>query len=569
MPPALARHATAIASAAAGLAWFLVQVGPAVLDPTRVGWLMRNDWAANYLGWAFFRLAPLRLPLGTIPGYPFPVGSALAFGDSLPLVGVLLRPLSALLPVDFQYVGLWLGLCFALQGFAGAKLVKLVTDDRLLQALGGTLFALAPPLLHRVVGPNTGHASLCAHWLILSFLWLALAPVEPDRVRPRLAVAIALVLVSSGLHPYHVIMGVALTGALLLRLWTVERIVGWRTAAIGSATVVGAAALGLLAFGYILPGVVMDSGGFGFFSADALALVNPMGWSRIWSGLRIGNGQYEGFGYLGGGVLLLGAAAGASAVWARGCLAGLRWRPALPALGVSFLLAVFSLSDRITVAGEPVVRIAAYALVPALGRAFRSSGRFLWPLHYLAVLTAIAALAKAWSSRPRLAAIGLGLAIALQVADVRPPVPMATDDGEWARPGSDAWAAARGRYRHVALVPPFLVTGNGPAAVECPPAFPEAYVAAADIAYRLSATFNSAYVSRIDPARAAAACAEMSRDLESGRLDPDTIYIVHPAYWLLFTASSATCGALDGLPVCVDRRRRDAFGEALRLTRLE
>src|SRR6266540_2468531 len=139
----LSGNAPALVAAAAGLAWFALHVGVAALDPTRTGWLMSGDWAANYLGWAFFRHAPLALPLGANPGFPFPVGSTLSYSDSLPLVGVLLRPLSPLLPVDFQYVGPWLGLCFALQGFVGAKLVRLATEDRLAQALGGALAALA------------------------------------------------------------------------------------------------------------------------------------------------------------------------------------------------------------------------------------------------------------------------------------------------------------------------------------------------------------------------------------------------------------------------------------------
>ncbi len=563
----LSGNAPALVAAAAGLAWFALHVGVAALDPTRTGWLMSGDWAANYLGWAFFRHAPLALPLGANPGFPFPVGSTLSYSDSLPLVGVLLRPLSPLLPVDFQYIGPWLGLCFALQGFVGAKLVRVATEDRLAQALGGALFALAPPLLHRVVGPFTGHASLCAHWLVLTFLWLALAPVAAEDVRRRIAAAAALVFVAAGLHPYHVVAGLALSAGLLVRLWTTERALRLAGLAAGAAAIGGAAAVGLLAFGYLDRGVATSVGGFGYFSTDALSLVVPMGWSRFLPGPALGRGQYEGFGYLGAGVLAL-LLAGAASLAARRRLPGRAgWRTALAVLIPAALLALFALSGTITVAGERLATIAAYASFPGLTGTFRSSGRFIWSLHYVAVFGAIMAATIAWRDRPRVLALVLGTALAIQVADVRPPTPVRLGE-ELARPADDLWAAARGRYRHVALVPPFLVTGGGPAAPEaCPQAWaPDSHLPFADAAYRIGATFNSAYVARIDPARAAAACRALETTIATGRLETDTIYVVHPALEQAFLAAGAACGGVDGALVCVSGGM-DPFGEALRRSR--
>ncbi len=556
----LVHHAPALAAAAAGLAWLLVHVGGAILDPTRIGWVMRGDWAAGYLGWAFFRLAPLGLPLGANPGYPWPIGSSLAYSDSIPLVGILLRPLAWLLPADFQYIGPWLGLCFALQGFVGAKLVWLATGDRLAQALGGSLFALAPPLLHRVVGPNTGHASLTAQWLVLAFLWVALAPVEPGRVRRRVVAAAALVLVASGVHPYHVVMGVVLSTALVVRLVAVDRLAGWRTVLLSSLGLVGTAALGLLAFGYLDRGVSTPAPGFGIFSSDALSLLNPMGWSRSWNGLRVGQGQYEGFGYLGAGAILLAAAGGVSAALRR---THLSWRSAIPVLVGASLLALLSLSGTITIAGRVVATISAYGWFPWLASTFRSSGRFVWSLHYLAVLGGIAALAASWRDRPRAVAAAFGTALAIQAADVRPPLPMRSTDAPQL-PIDEGWGTARGAFGHVALVPPYIVTGGGEASQACPPVHaPDAQLPAAYVAYQLSATFNSAYLARVDPFRAGAACEALWTSVLSGRLDPETIYIVHPEYRRFFRAPWATCGRLDGMDVCVKGGRHDQFSEVL------
>jgi uncharacterized protein DUF6311 len=566
---ALRGHAPALVAAGAGVAWFLHHGGAALLDPTNVGWAMTGDWASAYLGWAFHRLAPWTLPLGANPEYPFPIGSALAASDSIPVVGALLRPFSAALPQDFQYLGPWIGLSFALQGFAGAKLVRLVTESRAAQALGGALFALAPPLLHRVVGPNTGHASLTAHWLLLALLWLALAPVDAARLRGRLAAAAALVLLATGVHPYHVLAGLALATALVVRLWAVERLLRWPTAALAAAGLAAAAALGLLAFGYLGGGLGTPTWGFGNYSADALALVNPLGWSRAFGALPTLPGQYEGFAYLGGGVLALCAIAVGSALLSRSSSGGLRWRAALPVAIAALLLAVVSLSEIVTVAGRRVLVIGAYSWLPAFGTTFRSSGRLVWSLHYLVLLAAIAAVASAWRSRPRVLVGSLGVALAMQAADVRPPVPLSLGASAPSIP-SEVWETARGTYRHVALVPPYVVANGGAVGAApdaCGRPWPwDAYVPAAKAAYRLNATVNSAYVARIDPAKVIAACREQRSALLDGHLDPATIYVVHPTYGPILRAAGAGCGHLDGLLLCVDGARASPFREALRRT---
>ncbi len=569
----LGRHAPALSAAAAGAAWFVLHAGVAVLDPTRVGWLMSGDWAANYIGWTFFRGVGWALPLGANPAYPYPVGSTLGFSDSIPLVGVLLKPLAAGLPADFQYVGPWLLLCFALQGFVGAKLVRIVSRVPVAQALGGALFALAPPLLHRFLGPNTGHASLCAHWLVLAFLWIALAPADRRSAPRRLAAAYALLFVASGIHPYFVVMGLALTAALAARLAAVDRLLSPARLALAVAGSAAAAGGGLFLFGYVGSRVATAVWGFGIFSADALALANPMGWSRAWDGFRVGRGQYEGFGYLGGGALLLAAAAVVAAVVARRRVTATPWRRAVPAALAAVALGVVALSNVVTMGGTEVLHLGG-EITSGLAAIFRSSGRFVWALDYVTLFAAIGAVAAALRDRPRLFVGALAAALALQVADIRPPVPADFGDARFTPPESDAWLLARGTYRHVALVPPFLFTGGGPVAAEpdaCgrnPWPF-DAYVPFADIAYRLGATFNSGYLARLDAERAAAACRDLGARLRTGTLEPETVYVVHTGAIHAFVDAAAHCGVIDRVAVCVAAGHSDAFSAAALRTPLE
>ncbi|HSD21858.1 MAG TPA: DUF6311 domain-containing protein [Anaeromyxobacter sp.] len=561
----LAAHAPALAAAVAGVAWLAWHADLAIAVPRNVGWLMRGDWGAGYVAWLFYRSAPPALPLGSNPLYPYPIGSTLGFSDALPLVAVLLRPLASVLPQDFQYAGAWIVLAFALQGFVGAKLVKLATPDRLAQALGGVLFVLAPPLLHRLIGPKTGHASLCAQWILLLALWLALAPVDAPRLPRRLALAGLLVFLSAGVHPYFVVMTAALAAALILRIVLVERRGGPALLGGGLTGLAAAASAGLLLFGFVGGGVRSRANGFGYFSADLATLVNPMGWSRLWSGLPVRAGQYEGFAYLGAGALLL-LVLGLGAIALRRAPAP-RLARVVPAVAVALVLAGFALSDAVRFAGDLVLRVGIYRHMPWLGGTFRSSGRFVWPLHYLLLLGGVSLAARVLHGRALALRGALALAVVAQAFDVRPPVPLEPPAAPYV-PAAE-WALARGSYRHLSMFPPYLVAGGDPIAPEpqlCGPHLhrPDGYLPLALVAYRIGATFDGAYTARLDPARAIEACQAARRAIDDHALDPATIYVVHPSAVALLVAAGADCGWIGADRVCVARGRPDAFSEAVR-----
>jgi len=570
----LARHGPALLAAAGGLLALAALAGGAILDPFDAGWIYQRDLGSAQVGWTFFRTAPWAFPLGANPLYPYGIGSTIGYADAIPIVAVLLKPFAGLLPADFQYFGPWLGLCFAAQGFAGAKLTALVTPSRPAHALGGLLFAGSPVLAHRLADPATGHAALCAHALVLAFLWMALAPLGPGGARRRLAAALGTLLLATGVHPYFVAMGAALALALVVRLALVDRRLRPAMALAWTAGIGAVMAGGLWVFGYLSGGVRTREPGFGFFSADLLALVNPMGWSRLWGGLPAGRGQYEGFGYAGAGALLLLALALAGAPWwARRREAGAGPRRAAPVLLAALALFAFALSDWITLAGRPVLHLAVLpARLPFLCETFRSSGRFVWPLHELAILGAVAGAAALARQRPAPLAALLAVAAALQFAELRPTAPARLAAGGGLPVHAPAWQLARGHYRHLSRYPALLIGGGNMTAPEpegCgrTPWSWEPWIPPADLAYRLGLTYDAGYLARLDPARAAATCAATRQAVRTGRLDAETIYLVHQGERAWFAAAGAACGALDGFTVCVAGDRADPFARALAANR--
>ena len=91
-------------SVALGLANAIALLGWSVIDPTNLSWLT-GDNATHYLGWAFFRYeSSWSFPLAETTRVGYPIGTSIAFLDSVPLVAVVLRPFSRVLPEPFQYL---------------------------------------------------------------------------------------------------------------------------------------------------------------------------------------------------------------------------------------------------------------------------------------------------------------------------------------------------------------------------------------------------------------------------------------------------------------------------------
>jgi hypothetical protein len=562
---------TAVLAGAFGVFWFLQGHGDRTLHPGKVDWLMVGDGATHLAGWLFFRNEPLRLPLGAVPGLAHPLGTTVGFTDSTPLVALLLRPFVGVLPFPFQYVGLWLALCFFLQGFLGARLTALFTPHRMAQLLGGMLFALAPVLLWR-----TGHSSLCAHWLVLGLLWVNLRD-WPDVPAARRAVAVTFLLVglSAPIHPYLSAMTLGLGTAALVRLRWVDGTLSWRGLGLGLGGLVALLLALFWLFGYLGTNTPSGLEGFGHVSADLLTLINPLDWSRLLPPLPLAaRVQGEGFGYLGAGVLLLLAlgVGSALALWRPGRPAWTpRWRRGVPLAVCCLLLAVFAFSSRITFQGRLVLDLQAlYQPVMRLVEPFRSSGRFIWPLHYALLTGALALVLGTWRRRPWVGTGLLALAVGVQVFDLRHTLVRERFQGHaWNRLHSPEWQRMKDGYRHLVLFPPQLHDGNGQGCYPEPgapygPMF--AYHAAS-----LGMTFNSAYLARVDAERARAYCTALRQEAERGQFQPETVYVVHPAHLAAFLRhpEAVVCGELDGHAVCVSSTKESALRRVLESRRLQ
>jgi hypothetical protein len=528
------------AAALLGLLWYLQLGGLQTLSVTNIDWLLTGDWLQHLLGWLMFRLEPWTLPLGTLSGAPYPVGSTIGFTDSNPLLSVLLKPLSPWLPENFQFIGLWLATCFALQGYWGAKLTSLVTDDPWQQTFGGFLFALTPVLIARVQ-----HDTLCAHWMLLALLYAGLRTARAPHDGPwptsrALAAFVALVAVSPLVHPYLAAMCWTLTAAALATFWSHGRISAMRAGlALATGTSLMVALLAL--FGYLGRSTVAGVG-FGDYSADLTTFFNPDIFSRWLPAPPMRDAQMEGFAYLGlGGLVALVCAVVVGARERR-----LPGRRAWPILLASALLAIYALSGDVALGGRTVLDLNwLYAPLMPLVAPFRSSGRFIWPAHYLLLLFGVWGVVRLFGRQSRQAATPiLALLVAVQASDIHKP--------DWASPKefrqvpSAELRPLTGQYRHVVLVP-MQVFGV------CQDWNPDYVFRFMLQAYRMKATFNSGIYARVPADEIRAACQALEADIAAGRLNRETLYAVAVDRVPDMRAAGAACGRFTGDWLCVSR----------------
>jgi hypothetical protein len=419
------------------------------------------------------------------------------------------------------------------------------TRQVFVQVLVAACFVLIPTLLMRI-----GHPALCAHWLLLWAIWLYLRPESSPR--SSMIHTSTLGLVAGLVHPYLAVMVLALAGAVALRNFLAARDRGVVRASIGAVSI-AALALTSVVTGWWASGLFTVSGvnnlaseGLGKYSMNLLALVTPTGWSRFLPEWPLGaEGQsYEGFHYLGAGLILLVVLG----IAAR--LTGPRRAPVStwwPLVVACLALGLYALSPRVTLGAHVVADLH----IDWLERAsiFRATSRFFWPAGYVLVTAAAATLITRIPARvlvPMLAAVVL-----LQLADLHDAHTSRRNTrlnpAWWTWPAeyrSPVWHAALPHYDRVVMYPPTICSSSS---VKIEPV--------AFLAGTYGLTLNGGLVARFDEGARRAACEDAARAAQSGVIDPRTVYLGDAIAIDAFRAAAdkpVVCGSVDNVSMCVD-----------------
>lgn len=337
-----------------------------------------GDAASHVSGWLFFKDDEWRFPLLLSTRINAPDGISIAFADSIPLLALLLKPFSALLPENFHYFGWWHAFSYLLQAICAVFLIRSLNVLHLPGALIAAAFAITwPALTHRF-----GHTALMSHGLLLLALAFYLRGSNARwSVWQTCTAFIALTSAALLVHPYLLAMTYPVLLAYLLRQYCSTRISLKQAFAWTFASLL--VLLGLMYAGGYLIGKGAAIAGFGIYS---LNLLSPFCGGMLCPSPYANPGQDEGFNYFGAG--LLGLLAWVLLSAPRTVMATLKrhWPLLLLLLG----LTLFAASNRIFFGQMTLLDMPLDARIQAALGVFRVSGRFFWLVGYSVLFAVLA-----------------------------------------------------------------------------------------------------------------------------------------------------------------------------------
>ena len=355
--------------------------------PWNYQWLYSNgDGALTQLSFEFYRNSPLfQWPITAVPQYIS--GSGMILPQENAVTNFIGKLIGLLVPGSFQFVGIWLVICFSLQGYFGAKLIGRFGVTALYCIFGSVFFVASPALLYRTGVMN--HYHLGAHWMILLALYLYFD--SGNRVKAW-AVLLPFAMLTS-IYIATMLLGIFVAHQVKLYLGSQKLTV--KDVSLPLISALG----GFFVMGYL----EMDSAvtGSNFFRLNLISFLNP-GFSDTGSFSllldafggdtirRVFSEEWEGFQYL-GTIAIVGVLVG---VWrAPRSPRRFPWRQFVPLLIVAIGMFLFALSNRIVFL-QNEHRYWWPSQLLDLRQIFRGTTRFAWPAYYLLMLFGVVQLSR-------------------------------------------------------------------------------------------------------------------------------------------------------------------------------
>lgn len=405
-----------------GAILFIINYGVGILDPTVDGWILNNggDISQHYIGWEFFRKSPWHFPIGLTDGLIHDQSVSCMFTDSIPLFAIFFKILSPILPETFQYWGFWGIFSYSMQGGISSLILYRLTKRPVFSLVGCTVYVLCPPVMQRMYG----HEALAGQWVLLIAIlsWVCqgrqwrfkATPVIIWSVNGILAVLVHIYFIPM---IYIVMLGYIATDYFgrkkLLR--PILCFVSTTVSALFTMFIIGA----------FSGSGSYRAGGLGIYSANYNALFNSQGRAKYIAPLNFLDGQYEGFAYLGLGIILGGAIALVLVISRTeknplkqfSGFSRERKAEMICMLSIFVLSMVIAASPRGTFNGRVIYDIKLPEVIFGVMSIFRATGRFAWVAVYIVYTSVLFAISKL--SGKRTAMFCMVLIAAVQVLDLR------------------------------------------------------------------------------------------------------------------------------------------------------
>lgn len=376
-----------LCAAGIGFFIFLSIYGWTSLNVQNDAWIMAGydevDIKQHYAGWLAFRNAKWTFPLGMAEDMAVGTGTIISFTDSIPWMAIFFKLFRNLLPETFQYFGLYTALCYILQAIAAFKILYGRTKGLFYSYTGTLLFCFAPILMERAFR----HTALGSQWLILFSIYLYLRHRRKTE-RKTYIWYLLLEILAIGIHPYFLPMVASFSLLCVVEDFRHEN---WKSGFIFGGQLTFTYLTGCL-LGVLGQGISASRKGFGYYSMNLNALYNPTScggynWSSILKVHEQTLGNYDGFNYLGFGVLLSIVLLLALMLLTNQygivfeCL-----RRSWPVCVMTVFLTLFAVSNVVTYNGRELFTIPLPQYILKLCGIFRASSRLFYPVYYLLYL---------------------------------------------------------------------------------------------------------------------------------------------------------------------------------------
>ncbi len=543
---------------------FQLCYGLKIILPSNVSWLMTamHDWGAHYLGWLFYRQEPWHFPIGDVHGYFYPIGTNVGYTDSIPLLAIFFKLLKGILPGDFQYFGIWLFACHLLAAYYTVLLCRLFKVNYLLSFIAVIFIVANPVLIYRGM-----HPALCAHWLLIASVYLYF--LHPTQVKPSkiLLRQFILLLISALVNPYLCFMVLGFSIIIVIKLCYIQKAISRKH----FFAYLGGSLVSLLLCWWLIGLISFNKkedmgvqGGYGLYGLNLNSLHNPFGFSSVLPSMKhVTAHQYEGFMYLGLGIILLLAILIGYLVYRRmdkkkdgnemtkRRLVFNNTNP-WPLLILVIVYTLFSVTHVVTFNDHVLFKLPIPSFIVKLGEIFRASARFFWPVYYLILFFILIGIAKSRMSMV-LKRLILAVTIIVQLYDTKLVLTYRhLSYGAYTPPiDNPHWNQLISQFDEIVFYPPFEATNL---------TYLD-YQYFCYLAGKAGKKINTGYVARLDNKAMQRVRDSLVNCLADGKLSPRTLYITTPANLDHFSyplqTDSCTLNYLDGYYYLYSKRRTD------------
>lgn len=465
----------ALLGAVCGIIVYIILCGFKTLNPFNYDWILNiyHDSTLSFLGWIFYEKAPYADGLFSCLDMSYPHSMSIIFSDAIAPFAIVLKPIVRAIIHEhtiFQYLGLWSLTCYMLQGGFSALLFYKTTENLIGRLVGIIICCFSPIMMQRLFVHNT----LLAQWMILAALCICV--YQNQLQGKKYLLWVLLFGAASMTHLYFVPMLALIFVPEMLYEITVNKKL--KTPIL----------TGLISLAFSL-GVVALLGGFSSeisdadqawsytvlykYSSNLMTGIISLGNSLLWPDLPSMKEEYEGFAYLGAGLIF-------------GLLCFIVIAIYLKIMGKAiinnrvatiyscvciFISFIIGVGPKLTFFNYEIMNFNLPTALDYFFAIFRSIGRFTWVAYYIVIVGIISFLANRYNEivttirGKKISWINFALVVVLivQIIDLSPMIMSKRDalnnDKKWqTQMTSERWEEIEDEFDYIFIITAHLTS---------------------------------------------------------------------------------------------------------------